>query len=157
MLHSDVLRYIVRIKEVGNVDKQEKKSSLSWGKVTLVIACFALLLAAFFLIHSNLKNAGGSTSVIPYVKINDKIYIIDPNYPNTSKNVLSDSFVPIGMIEGNSSSNKAQDLNNGDSNGCKVGEKIFQSPNSLNEIYVYTTLFSGSNEYRYVRFIFKER
>lgn len=32
-------------------------------------------------------------------------------------------------------------------------EAIFQSPDSQNEVYVYTTLFSGNGTYRYVRFV----
>ena len=58
--------------------------------------------------------------------------------------------VEIGKIEGNASADKAQ---NWYSQGCKVGESIYQSPDRSDEILVYTTLFSGNGEYRYIRFV----
>ena len=36
--------------------------------------------------------------------------------------------------------------------GLKTGEKIYQTPEKTDEVFVYTTLFSSAGAYRYVRF-----
>ena len=76
------------------------------------------------------------------------IYLIDSEGYVASE--LPSGYVEIGKIEGNASADKAQ---NWYSQGCKVGESIYQSPDRSDEILVYTTLFSGNGEYRYIRFV----
>ena len=136
--------------------KPQKKGAVVWMLFVSVAACLALLLISISVINNDVNTPEGSVSAIPYVKINDMVYIIDSNYPNTTTNELSDEYIVIGKVERNPSSNKSQEKDNGDAIGCKVGDEIFQSPDLPNEIYVYTTLFSSSGEYRYVRFICKE-
>lgn len=136
--------------------KPQKKGAVVWMLFVSVAACLALLLISISVINNYVNTPEGSVSAIPYVKINDMVYIIDSNYPNTTTNELSDEYIVIGKVERNPSSNKSQEKDNSDAIGCKVGDEIFQSPDLPNEIYVYTTLFSSSGEYRYVRFICKE-
>lgn len=141
------------IVEFSNV-KPSKKSATLWVKIISVAACLALIMIAIPLINNLINTPGSSVSAIPYVKINDKLYIIDSDYSGTAATALPDEYVLIGEIERNPGG-KSQDIINGDAAGCKVGEKVFQSPNSPDEIYVYTALFSGNGEYRYVRFVHK--
>lgn len=134
--------------------KPLKKSAALWVKIVSAAACLALIMIAIPLIHNLVNTPGSSVSAIPYVKINDKLYIIDPDYSGTAAAALPDEYVLIGKVERNPGG-KSQDIINGDAAGCKVGEKIYQSPNSPDEIYVYTTLFLGNGEYRYIRFVCK--
>lgn len=143
------------IVEFANV-KPRKKNATLWVKIVSVAACLALAIIAISMIGDPADAPGGPASAIPYVKINDMVYIIDPNHTNTTTNKLSDDYVVIGKVERNPSSDKSQEIVNGDATGCKVGDEIFQSPDLPNEVYVYTTLFSGSGEYRYVRFVHKD-
>ncbi len=136
--------------------KPQKKSAALWVKIVSVAACLALVIIAIPVINNIVNTPGGSVSAIPFVKINDMIYIIDSNYPSTTTTELPNEYVIIGKVERNPSSDKSQEIINGDGAGCKVGDKIFQAPDSPNEVYVYTTLFSGSGEYRYIRFVYKD-
>lgn len=135
--------------------KPQKKNATLWVKIASVAMCLALLIIAIPAINNFVKTPGDSVSAIPFVKINDMIYTIDSDHPNTTLTELPNEYVIIGKVERNPSSDKSQEIINGDAAGCKVGDKIFQAPDSPNEIYVYTTLFSGSGEYRYIRFVYK--
>lgn len=139
------------IVEFTDVNPQKKSTAL-WVKIISAATCLALIIIAIPAINNYINTLGGSILAIPYVKINDVIYIIDSNHPSSTTTKLPEKYVVIGKIERNPSSDKFQKIINGDAAGCKVGEEIFQSPDSPNEIYVYTKLFSGSDEYRYVRF-----
>ena len=143
------------IVEFANV-KPRKKNATLLVKIVSVAACLAVAIIAISMIGDPTDAPGGPVSAIPYVKINDMVYIIDPNHTNTTTNRLSDDYVVIGKVERNPFSDKSQEIVNGDAAGCKVGDEIFQSPDLPNEVYVYTTLFSGSGEYRYVRFVHKD-
>ncbi len=143
-------RHIVEFSEVKPVTPQKNV----WLKILSAVACL-LLMIAIPLIYNYVNTPEGSAFTIPYVKINDKVYTIDSNYPNSTTTELLDEYVVIGRVERNPSTENPQEIINGDAAGCKVGEEIFQSPNSPNEIFVYTKLFSGNGEYRYVRFVYK--
>lgn len=81
---------------------------------------------------------------IPFVRMNDAVY-----YLSYTCNFLSENYVVIGEITAEVTS--VAEAQNGASAGCKIGEKIFQSPQNTDELFVYTRLFSGDG-YRYVRF-----
>ena len=153
---------------IGEVDEQKiaaagmamntkKKSRPVWVKWGAMAACLCLVVVGAFVAPTLMGEHGeqppiSSVSAIPYVKINDTFYTLDSDYTNTTTSKLTDDYMLIGRIERNPSPNTSEEILNGDAAGCKVGEEIFQSPNNLNEVYVYTTLFSGG-EYRYIRFI----
>lgn len=83
---------------------------------------------------------------IPMVKINDTIY----TYVGETTWIPED-YQQIGEVTGIMTSVSA--MENGEASGPSVGDPIYQSPEQLDEVYVYTTLFSGSEDrYRYVRF-----
>ena len=136
----------------------KKKSRPVWVKWGAMVACLCLVIVGALFAPNLIGEHGEEPSIsspaaIPYVKINDTFYTIDSDYTKTTTSKLTDDYVLIGRIERNPSSNMSEEILNGDAAGCKVGEEIFQSPNNLNEVYVYTTLFSGNGGYRYIRFV----
>lgn len=143
------------IEAAAEKPKAKKTGWLKWGALA---ACLCLVVVGAF-VATNLIGEHGeeppisSPAAIPYVKINDTFYTIDSDYTNTTTSKLTDDYVVIGRIERNPLTNTSEEILNGDAAGCKVGEEIFQSPNNLNEVYVYTTLFSGNGGYRYIRFV----
>lgn len=107
--------------------------------------CIALIVASFaFLTGCSSKT---EYAAFPFVAIEDLIFLIDTQGVVTTE--LSDAYALIGEVA-NRTNNRTK---NGDSSCCNVGDKIYQSVHSPDEIYVYTKLFSGNNEYRYLRFI----
>lgn len=86
---------------------------------------------------------------MPFVKIKDAIFILDPK--GTAALELAEAYMEIGSIK-ETASNADQAQNNA-SSCCSIGDKIYQAAGSLDEIYVYTALFSGNNTYRFLRFV----
>lgn len=129
--------------------KQKKRPWVKWGAIA---ACLCLVIVGSFLVPHILEDDNNNPNVnpaaYPYVMVNNIIYLIDSEGYVASE--LPSGYVEIGKIEGNASADKAQ---NWYSQGCKVGESIYQSPDRSDEILVYTTLFSGNGEYRYIRFV----
>lgn len=144
-------RHIVEFSEIKPVTSQKNM----WLKIASVAICL-LLLIVVPIIYNYVNTPQESAFAVPYVKINDKVYVIDANHPDSSMTELSDAYVVIGKVERNPTSNQSQEIINGDAAGCKVGEEIFQSLDLPNEIYVYTKLFSANGEYRYIRFVCKD-
>ena len=130
--------------------KPQKKSAALWVKIVSAAACLALVMIAIPVLNSLINKPNGNVSALPCITIKDTFYIIDPEYPDSLTAELPAGYVVIGTVESNDSSHKEI---NGYSQGCKIGEQIYQNPNLPDEVYVYTTLFSGSNEYRYIRFV----
>ena len=144
------------IEAAAEKPKAKKTGWLKWGALA---ACLCLVVVGALVAPKLIGEHGeeppiSSPAAIPYVKINDTFYTIDSDYTNTTTSKLTDDYVVIGRIERNPLTNTSEEILNGDAAGCKVGEEIFQSPNNLNEVYVYTTLFSGGG-YRYIRFVHK--
>ena len=137
------------VDEALNYKKKAKK--LIWVKWGAIAACLCLVIIGSFvmpnILDGNHDNPNVMPATYPYVMVNDVIYLIDPEGYATSE--LPDEYLEIGKVEGNASADKAQ---NWYSQGCKVGEVIYQS-SDISEVFVYTTLFSGSSEYRYIRFV----
>ena len=138
------------IDEALNYKKKVKKPV--WVKWGAVAACLCLVIIGSFLVPHIVENDHDNPNVnpaaYPYVMVNNIIYLIDSEGYVASE--LPSGYVEIGKIEGNASADKAQ---NWYSQGCKVGESIYQNPDITDEIFVYTTLFSGNGEYRYIRFV----
>ncbi len=89
-----------------------------------------------------------SENALPLVNFNDAVYIIaGDDYPTYD---LPEGYVFVGEVTGN---NKADSNANGYSSGCHVGDKIYQDPADPQDVYVSTTLFSGSDKYWYIRFV----
>ncbi len=115
------------------------------SKLRFSIFAFLILLGGVSLLFGCKNNT--EYAAFPFIKISDSIFIIDTDgYVVTE---LSADYEVIGEVK-----NKTNSINcgNGDSSCCDIGDKIYQSVSSKNEIYVYTKLFSGNNEYRYLRF-----
>lgn len=98
------------------------------------------------------NNSSGSsdipTKALPLVIFNDAVYVIaGDDYPTYD---LPEGYVFVGEI----TSNDKTDRNaNGYSSGCHVGDKIYQNPADPQDVFVSTTLFSGSDKYWYIRFV----
>lgn len=145
------------ISEVGDkyyeeaANYQPKRKKQTWVKWGAIAACLCLVVIGSFVVPNifdgNHDNPNVTPATYPYVMVNDVIYLIDPEGYVTSE--LPSEYLEIGKVEGNASADKAQ---NWYSQGCKVGEVIYQS-SDISEVFVYTTLFSGSGEYRYIRFV----
>lgn len=145
-------RHILEFAEV----KPKEKSDGFWVKLALTAACFGLVVLAIPMLLNLIAPSRSSPSATPYVRVNGMVYVIDPNYPDTATLELPEKYVVIGTVERNPSPDESREPMNGDASGCQVGDKIYQAPGSYNEIYVYTRLFSGSEEYRYLRFLRKD-
>lgn len=97
---------------------------------------------------SNNDNSQYNTTVQPLVIFNDKFYVLSPSdYPFYE---LPEGYVLVGTVTSN---DKADKGSNGYSSGCHVGDKIYQIPDNTNYLMVYTTLFTGSDKYHYLKFV----
>ncbi len=97
---------------------------------------------------SNNDNSQYTTTVQPLVIFNDKSYVLSPSdYPFYE---LPEGYVLVGTVTGN---DKADKGSNGYASGCHVGDKIYQNPDNTNYLMVYTTLFTGSDKYHYLKFV----
>ncbi len=144
--------HVVEFAEV----KPQKRRAIIWVKIISAAACLGLFIMMISIIENYVKTPSSPVSTIPRVKINDMVYTYDP-IPYSNITQLSKEYVVIGKVERNiTASVQFQDMKNGDSAGCKVGEEIFQSPDLPNEIYVYSKLFGNGEDYWYVRFVYKE-
>jgi hypothetical protein len=84
----------------------------------------------------------------PFVRVQNTLYVIDPEGIKVSE--LSAEYELIGEIQ----ETVLQSIDkNETSNFCSVGDKIYQSKENKNEIYVYTSLYSIDGSYRYLRFV----
>lgn len=106
-----------------------------------------LLICLFTLIFSGCGNQP-QTAAIPFVKINNSIFILDSTGIITTE--LSNVYAEIGAITENVTT--VDGAPNESSSCCKIGEKIYQSSANTDEIFVYTKLFSDNDEYRYIKF-----
>ena len=123
----------------GGRDKMKKKI-VPVGFFVLIVVLGALILFV--------TNKHSGTSAIPFVKVNDVIYVYDSTGYKVEE--LPETYSVIGEVIGNTASaSKAQ---NGYASGLKVGEKIYQTSVKTDEVFVYTSLFSGDGTYRYVKF-----
>ena len=117
-----------------------KKKIVPVGFFVLIVVLGALILFV--------TNKHSGTSAIPFVKVNDVIYVYDSTGYKVEE--LPETYSVIGEVIGNTASaSKAQ---NGYASGLKVGEKIYQTSVKTDEVFVYTSLFSGDGTYRYVKF-----
>ena len=132
--------------EAANYQSVRKRAK--WG---VIAACLCIMIVGCFVVpnmtNGNHDHLEVMPAAYPYVMVNGCIYLIDPE--GYALFELPDGYFMVGKIEGNASADMAQ---NWYSQGCKVGEAIYQSADT-SEVFVYTTLFSGNGEYRYVRFI----
>lgn len=88
------------------------------------------------------------TTIMPKVILNDITYILAPHdYPTYD---LPEGYVFVGQVTSN---DKIDESENGYSWGCHVGDKIYQNPSDPQDVFVSTTLFSGSDKYWYIRFV----
>lgn len=122
------------------------------GRWTAVAACLCILIvgcviAAKIQSGRSKDNQNVTADAYPYIMVNDILYLIDSDGYSTSG--LPDEYVEIGRVEGNAPAEEAQ---NWFSQSCKQGELIYQGSDT-SEVFVYTTLFSGEDEYRYLRFV----
>lgn len=117
-------------------------------KQKIVPVGFIVLIVVFGALFFFITNKHSGSSAIPFVKVNDVIYVYDSAGYTVGE--LPETYSVIGEVVGNTvSASKAQ---NGYASGLKVGEKIYQTFVGTNEVFVYTTLFSGDGTYRYVKF-----
>ena len=118
--------------------------------IPIIILVLAAIIGSVIYFSSD-KPVG--PAALPFVKINDVIYIIDPAGGETDE--LPDTYELIGEVVGEAPGSVPRaSTPNGYAAGVKIGEKIYQNPESPNEIFAYTALFSGSKTFRYVRFIY---
>lgn len=132
-------------------------------------ACLVGIIAAVTVIVPIIKNNFGEINWnSPRVYFNDRVYSYlgrtytqeelsqMPGYPDilvfeSGYYELPDGYVEVGEI----TTNYYKDENvNGFGAGPKVGEKIYQDPEHLEDMYVYTKLFSNV-KYRYIHFVDK--
>lgn len=106
-----------------------KKKIVPVGFFVLIVVLGALILFV--------TNKHSGTSAIPFVKVNDVIYVYDSTGYKVEE--LPETYSVIGEVIGNTASaSKAQ---NGYASGLKVGEKIYQTSVKTDEVFVYTSLF----------------
>lgn len=136
--------------EAANYQPKRKKSRwVKWGGAAAACLCLA---AIGILVLPKLFGGGAlrvTPAAYPYVMVNDVIYHIENRAVSRTASELPQEYVEIGKIEGNAPLSQAK---NWYSEGCQIGEAIYQDPAKPNEIYVYTTFFSGNGEYRYFCF-----
>ncbi len=93
-------------------------------------------------------NSDIPTNALPLVIFNDAVYVIaGDDYPTYD---LPKGYVFVGEVTSN---NKTDRNASGYSSGCHVGDKIYQNPSDPQDVFVSTTLFSGSDKYWYIRFV----
>ena len=86
--------------------------------------------------------------VFPHIYFNDRIYSLYGHSENDFSE-LPEGYIQVGTITTNDRNNSKV---NGYGSGPKVGEKIYQHPDFPEDVYVYTTLFTGGEYYRYLLF-----
>lgn len=109
---------------------------------TMLLCCF-LLTGLFTGCHEELTF---DQPTILYVKADDTTYI----FTDEPTHKLPDGYVEIGTVKRQVPT--PDEAENGDSACCDIGDNIYQNPDNPKEIYVYTRLFSGKEEYRYLKF-----
>ena len=142
---------------MGNIDdkliseaatyKPQKKKTPTWTKWMAAAACLCLIVA----VSSIDLRKPSDVSAIPFVKVNDIVYVYDSTGYKTDE--LPQEYQLIGEVSGNT--NSASNAQNGQASGPKIGEKIYQCPAKTDEVLVCTTLFSADKTYRYIKFVAK--
>ena len=97
--------------------------------------------------ENNTSGSSDNVFILPLVVFNDTTYRIADEYP---ANNLPDGYVLVGEVTSN---DRGDRYTNGYSSGCHVGDKIYQNPADSQDVFVSTTLFSGSDKYWYIRFV----
>ncbi len=131
-------RYISEFSSV-----KPKKQIALWIKLSSLAACLALTMTIGFFAVMSLGNIETSPNYNPQIRLNNAVYV----YTSTAHE-LPEGWELISEVK----KFTQYVTENGDSNCCKQGEKIYQHPDKKHEIYVYTKLFSGSDKYWYVKF-----
>lgn len=126
---------------------QKGKKHSGWMKWTAAAACLCLIVA----VSSIALRKPSDVSAIPFVKVNDIVYVYDSTGYKTDE--LPQEYQLIGEVSGNT--NSASNAQNGQASGPKIGEKIYQCPAKTDEVLVCTTLFSADKTYRYIKFVAK--
>ena len=124
-----------------------KKKNVLIGSLVLIV----ILVALIFVVRNKHSGEFSGAPAIPLVKINDVLYVYDSD--GYSVQELPETYAVIGEVIGEvTGKTAASDIPNGYAFGPKTGEKIFQTSEKTDEVFVYTTLFSSAGTYRYVRF-----
>lgn len=125
-----------------------KKKTVLIGSMALIVVLAALI----FVVRNKHSGEFSGAPAIPLVKFNDALYVYDSD--GYSVQELPETYAVIGEVIGEvTGKTAASEISNGYAFGLKTGEKIYQSAVDPDEVFVYTTLFSGAGIYRYVRFI----
>lgn len=129
--------------------KPKKQSMPLSAKIIFAAACLVLALTAIPIIHilgERISPNSYSTTpeAFPKVVVNGMFYW----YSDVAIDYLPDGYELIGEVTSDSVGDWGK---NGYSQGCKVGDKIYQNPDFPTEIIVYTSLFHGE-KYCYIRF-----
>lgn len=120
-------------------------------KKKTVLVCSLVLIVVLGALIFVVQNKHGGAPAIPLVKVNDVLYVYDS--AGYSVQELPETYSVIGEVLGEATDRTAAgQIQNGYAFGLKTGEKIYQSSVNPDEVFVYTTLFSGAGTYRYVRF-----
>lgn len=144
------------IEEFADV-KPRKKLPL-WVKIVPAAACAVILavtvpsVSGFLFGNSRelsssageINNAHAPGAPTPFVVTGSAVY----TYADEFLERLPDGYELIGEVTGEDYSDYKTE---GNSAGCKIGDKIYKNPELPNEIYVYTRLFNGE-KYRYILF-----
>lgn len=128
--------------------KREKKHITRRRILISAAACLAVItavIAAVPFVRNNTKSVNG---LLPHVYINDRAYTFYGRSDN-GISVLPAGYVLIGEITSADRNNKRV---NGYGEMLRIGEKIYQNPDFPEDVYVYTTLFTGGERYRNVLF-----
>lgn len=138
------------IAEFAFVQPQKKRVPL-WVKIASAAACLTLAVTAVFVINNlvDKTDSGNNYNTIqPSLYFNDRFYVLDPVGEGCDK--LPEGYVLVGEIT-------SEDRNNKEVNGygemLRIGNKIYQNPDFMGDVYVYTTLFTGGERYWYLRFV----
>lgn len=146
-------RYIEKFAVV----ESRKKVVPMWLKYSSVVAGLAILTLTAVLIgvyntsssHSFSQTDSSVNNVQPKVIFGGECYILAPK--DTVTDDLPEGYVLVGEILSNNKSDAGKE---GYSWGCHPGEKIYQDLSNPQELYVYTTFFTGTDdEFCYVRFV----
>lgn len=116
-------------------------------KIAAAAACFAAVIMVFRMFSPEMDNMPGSNitaELWPHVYFNDRAYGIYGRSDPLDE--LPDGYVEVGEITA-----VGRDVN-GHGEGPRIGEKIYQNADFPEDLYVYTTLFTGGERYRYLLF-----
>lgn len=133
-------------------EKKSPERRFSFAGILPAAAILAGIIAGIFVIISirmnsvREQNCPGAPNAYPYVIVNGTKYLYDDFTPLTE---LPEGYIAIGSVLSNDLSD---DKKEGYSEGCKVGDIIYQNPGNTSEVFVYTKLFKG-NGYWYIRFV----